>query len=264
MLFTEGTRLGPYEITAPIGAGGMGEVYKAHDTRLDRHGRDQGAAVDARRRRARTSALRARGARHRGPQPPPHLSPVRHRAPGRRRLPGHGVPRRRVAGRPPCAGPPAARAGPPIRHRDLRSADGGPRRGHRAPRPQARQRHHHEDRSEAARLRPGETAPRGAVGPVGCGDAAADHRCGCDDRHAAVHVAGAGRGTRGRHAQRHLCAGRDDLRDGDEPPALRGALASRSRCRDPLRRPSGAGLQRPRALTGVRLLRPVLPVQEPG
>ncbi len=31
-----GTRLGPYEILAPIGAGGMGEVYKASDTRLDR------------------------------------------------------------------------------------------------------------------------------------------------------------------------------------------------------------------------------------
>jgi serine/threonine protein kinase len=31
-----GTRLGPYEITAQIGAGGMGEVYQAHDPRLDR------------------------------------------------------------------------------------------------------------------------------------------------------------------------------------------------------------------------------------
>src|SRR5579864_913125 len=31
-----GTRLGPYEIIAPIGQGGMGEVYRARDTRLDR------------------------------------------------------------------------------------------------------------------------------------------------------------------------------------------------------------------------------------
>jgi Tol biopolymer transport system component len=33
---TSGARLGPYEIVSPIGAGGMGEVYKARDTRLDR------------------------------------------------------------------------------------------------------------------------------------------------------------------------------------------------------------------------------------
>src|SRR3954465_12675407 len=36
MQVTAGSRLGPYEIVAPIGAGGMGEVYKARDTRLDR------------------------------------------------------------------------------------------------------------------------------------------------------------------------------------------------------------------------------------
>src|SRR5713226_7276853 len=35
-MLTTGTKLGPYEIIAPAGAGGMGEVYRARDTRLDR------------------------------------------------------------------------------------------------------------------------------------------------------------------------------------------------------------------------------------
>ena len=35
-MLTSGTKLGPYEILAPIGAGGMGEVYRARDIRLDR------------------------------------------------------------------------------------------------------------------------------------------------------------------------------------------------------------------------------------
>ena len=36
MPLTGGSRLGPYEILSPIGVGGMGAVYRAHDTKLHR------------------------------------------------------------------------------------------------------------------------------------------------------------------------------------------------------------------------------------
>src|ERR1700739_1339077 len=42
MALASGTRLGSYEVVAQIGAGGMGEVYQAHDTKL---GRDVGIKV---------------------------------------------------------------------------------------------------------------------------------------------------------------------------------------------------------------------------
>src|SRR6266849_3780042 len=67
MSLPTGTRLGPYEILAPIGCGGMGEVYKAVDTRLlrnvalkflpDRYSKDQQALRRFRREAWTASAL---------------------------------------------------------------------------------------------------------------------------------------------------------------------------------------------------------------
>ena len=41
MSISPGDKFGPYEILSPIGAGGMGDVYKARETRQDRIVRDQ-------------------------------------------------------------------------------------------------------------------------------------------------------------------------------------------------------------------------------
>ena len=47
MSLTPGTRIGPYEVAGPLGAGGMGEVYRATDTNLKRQVAHQGAARGA-------------------------------------------------------------------------------------------------------------------------------------------------------------------------------------------------------------------------
>ena len=60
MALTSGTRLGPCEILAPIGKGGMGEVYRARDKKLERDvATCQSPSRAVRERRRTTRAVRA-------------------------------------------------------------------------------------------------------------------------------------------------------------------------------------------------------------
>ena len=110
-----GMRLGPYEITAAVGAGGMGEVFKARDTRLDRTVATQSPAGRPGPRTDGPPQARARSAGRRRPRPSAYLHAARCRTPGRRGLPRHGVPARRDPGGAARLRPVIARTGPRLR-----------------------------------------------------------------------------------------------------------------------------------------------------
>ena len=97
MALAVGSRLGPYEIEAPLGAGGMGEVYRARDGRLDRAVAvkvlPEGFAHDA----GRRARFERRGEGRRGPLSPEHPVDPRLRRARRHRLRRDGASRGRNA-----------------------------------------------------------------------------------------------------------------------------------------------------------------------
>ena len=269
MTLSAGTRLGPYEVLGLLGAGGMGEVYRARDPRLGREVAVKvlpgDVASDPERLARFEREARAVAALNHpniltvfdvGTHPAgAHAGGAATCHPVRR----HGAARGRDAARARLAPLPDAAAGPVLRRAGGPGPRRRPREGDRPPRPQARERVRDDGRAgEGAGLRPGQ-----ARGPAGGRQRGADrvlpdggHGAGAAAGDGRLHVAGAGaraaggppdgrllaRGGAVRAAGREapLPAGHDD-RDADGDPGGDAGGAVVAGAGDP------AGAQRDRA-----------------
>ncbi len=265
-MIAAGTRLGPYEILSPLGAGGMGEVYRARDSRLSREVAIKvlpaSFSNDADRLRRFEQEAKAAGilnhpnitavydiGSHEGA--PYVVSELLEGETLRAVLAGGRVSPRKAIDYATADGP---RTG------------GRAREGDRPPGPEAREPLRHEGRPvEDPRLRPREAdAHRGGRGRE---DEPADgdggNRARSRPRNDRLHGARAGARTASRRPKRHLLLRRDPLRDALGPARVSRRLRRGHDVGDP---PGGSARplgDQPEPLAGPRADRPALPREEP-
>ena len=227
MVLAPGIRLGVYEVRALIGAGGMGEVYRAHDTRLNRDVAlkilpEMFAQRSDRLARFRREAQVLASLNH------PNIGvDLRLRRVERRPRAGPRAGRGADARRSDRTRPARARRSPAGRPADRRCARSGPRARNRPPGSEARQ---HQDparrHGQGVGLRAGQSTGRTSMRPrsampvaddnQSCADAVGHH-----SRHGRIHESRAGARQAGRQAQRHLGVWRGALRNAHRQAGVR-------------------------------------------
>ena len=110
MSLSPGSRLGPYEILAPLGAGGMGEVYRARDPRLSREVAIKVLPASFSRDADRLRRFEQEARSASAPEPPQHHDDPRHRLVRLDALHRHGARRRKELAGADWLGRTAARA----------------------------------------------------------------------------------------------------------------------------------------------------------